>query len=109
MTHAELLATANPPLPGAGTDGTRREAYRGLAGTAFATNLVVMPAGQRSPARESEVEHVIYVLEGSFEFAVEGDRYEVATMGQIFVPPGVRWEYRNSADATSTFLSVVNR
>ena len=109
MTHAELLASANPPLPGAAAEGTRREAYRGLAGAAFATNLVVMPAGQRSPARESEVEHVIYVLHGSFEFAVDGDRYDVATMGQILVPPGVRWEYRNSADTTSTFLSVVNR
>jgi quercetin dioxygenase-like cupin family protein len=106
MTFAELMAAANPPLPGSDAEGTRRTAYKGLVGSTFKTNLVVMPAGQRSPARESDIEHVIYVLEGAFEFDVEGTRYDVGVMDQILVPVGVRWEYRNSFDGESTFLSI---
>jgi quercetin dioxygenase-like cupin family protein len=109
MTYAELMASVNPPLPDADVDGTRRTAYKGLVGGTFQTNLVVMPEGQRSPARESDIEHVIYVLEGSFQFDVEGTCYQVATMDQILVPVGVRWEYRNSFDGPSTFLSITGR
>jgi quercetin dioxygenase-like cupin family protein len=106
MTHAELMASVNPPLPSSGVDGTRRTAYKGLVASTFKTNLVVMPEGQRSPARESDIEHVIYVLEGSFEFDVGGTRYELAAMDQILVPIGVRWEYRNTSAGPSTFLSI---
>ena len=106
MTHAELMASANPPLPESDVDGTRRTAYAGLVAGTFKTNLVVMPQGQRSPARVSEIEHIIYVLEGSFEFNVEGARYDVSATDQIFVPVGVRWEYRNSSAGESTFLSI---
>ena len=106
MTHAELMASANPPLPGSDADGTRRTAYEGLVAGTFKVNVVVMPAGQRSPPRESEIEHIMYVLEGSFEFDVEGVVYEVGTMDQIFVPVAVRWEYRNTFAGQSTFLSI---
>jgi len=109
MTFAELMAAANPPLPGSDADGTCRTAYKGLFGGTFKTNLVVMPQGQRSPARESEIEHVIYVIEGAFEFDVGGTLHELATMDQIYVPIGVRWEYRNSFDGQSTFLSITGR
>ena len=108
MPHAELLASMNPPLPGSDVDGTRRTAYRGLAAGTFKTNVVVMPEGQRSPTRASDVEHVIYVLAGSFEFDVDGTCYELSTMDQIFVPVGVRWQYRNTFAGPSTFLSITN-
>jgi quercetin dioxygenase-like cupin family protein len=106
MTRAMLMASVNPPLPGSDVEGTRRTAYKGLVAGAFKTNLVVMPEGQRSPPRESDIEHVIYVLEGSFEFDVGGSHYELAAIDQIFVPIGVRWEYRNSFAGPSTFLSI---
>jgi quercetin dioxygenase-like cupin family protein len=106
MTHAELMTSANAPLPGSDTVGTRRTAYKGLVAGTFKVNLVVMPQGQRSPARESEIEHIIYVVEGSFEFDVEGVAYDVAARDQIFVPVGVHWEYRNTFAGQSTFLSV---
>ena len=106
MTCAELMASMNPPLPGAGVDGTRRTAYMGLAGSTFQTNLVVMPEDQRSTSRQSDIEHVIYVLEGSFAFDVGETSFELAAMDQIFVPIGVRWEYRNTFAGPSTFLSI---
>jgi quercetin dioxygenase-like cupin family protein len=106
MTHAELMLSANPPLPGSDTDGTLRTAYKGLVARTFKINVVVMPQDQRSPPRESEIEHIIYVLEGSFEFDVEGVVYDVGTMDQIFVPVAVRWEYRNTYSGQSTFLSI---
>jgi quercetin dioxygenase-like cupin family protein len=106
MTHSELMAAANAPLPGSDSEGKKRIAYKGLVAATFKVNLVVMPQGQRSPPRESEIEHIIYVVEGSFEFDVEGVVYEVGTMDQIFVPVGVRWEYRNTYPGQSTFLSI---
>jgi quercetin dioxygenase-like cupin family protein len=106
MTHAELTEAANPPLPGSNTDGTRRTAYKGLVAGTFKVNLVVMPEGQCSPPRESEIEHIMYIVEGSFEFNVEGAAYEVVARDQIFVPVGVRWEYRNTFGGQSTFLSI---
>jgi quercetin dioxygenase-like cupin family protein len=87
-------------------EGTRRNAYKGLVAGTFKTNLVVMPQGQSSPPRESEIEHIIYVLEGSFEFLVEGYSYIVYMFDQIRVPVGVQWEYRNVADGQSSFLSI---
>jgi quercetin dioxygenase-like cupin family protein len=106
MTHAELMASANAPLPGSDMDGTRRAAYKGLVADTFKVNLVVMPQGQRSPPRESEIEHIIYVVEGSFEFNIEGAVYDIVARDQIFVPVDVRWEYRNTSDGQSTFLSI---
>jgi mannose-6-phosphate isomerase-like protein (cupin superfamily) len=48
----------------------------------------------------------MYIVEGSFEFNVEGAAYEVAARDQIFVPVGVRWDYRNTFGGQSTFLSI---
>jgi quercetin dioxygenase-like cupin family protein len=67
-----------------------------------------MPEGQRSTRRASDVEHIIYVLEGSFEFDIDGTRYELGAMDQIFVPTDVSWEYRNTFAGSSTFLSVTD-
>ena len=94
-------------LPGAETGGTLRTVYPGLEAGTFRSTLIVMPSGQRSPARDSEIEHIILVLKGAFLFIVDGVEYHVDELDQIFVPVGVRWEYLNASLGQSMFLSMV--
>jgi glyoxylate utilization-related uncharacterized protein len=107
LTKAELIAEPIHDLPGAERGGFMRVVYRGLAAQSFSSTLIVMPVGQRSPARMSEIEHVIVVLEGAFLFRVDGAHYRIEELGQIFVPVGVQWEYQNAALQQSSFLSIV--
>ena len=83
-----------------------RTAFQGLVAGTFKTTLVVMPMGQCSPARESDIEHIIVVLDGAFEFLVDDETYRLAPLDEIFVPVGVRWEYRNATLGQSSFLSI---
>lgn len=106
LTKQEMTAQPNNTLPGAEREGSLRTSFKGLTAGTFKTNLVVMPAGQCSPPRASEIEHIIYVLEGSFEFLVDGAPHLLAELDQIRVPVGVLWEYRNAALAQSVFLSI---
>jgi quercetin dioxygenase-like cupin family protein len=107
LTKQALIAEPIHDLPGADRGGTMRVAYKGLVAGTFRSTLIVMPTGQTSPPRDSDIEHIIVVLSGSFEFIVDEQRYLVHEMDQIFVPVGVRWEYRNAALQQSSFLSIV--
>jgi quercetin dioxygenase-like cupin family protein len=107
LTRSELISRAVNDLPGAERGGFLRTAFPGLAAATFRSTLVVMPLGQRSPPRESEIEHIIVVLEGSFLFRIDGADYEVGELDQILVPVGVDWEYQNTALGQSTYLSIV--
>jgi quercetin dioxygenase-like cupin family protein len=107
LTSAELLRGAFHDLPGAHEPGSVRTAYPGLAATTFRSTLVVMPVGQRSPERTSDIEHVIVGIEGAFVFTIDGVDYRLGELDQLLVPIGVRWEYRNDAPSDSTYLSIV--
>ncbi|HEV3213341.1 MAG TPA: cupin domain-containing protein [Acidimicrobiales bacterium] len=107
LTRAELLRGAVNDLPGTEGPGCARTAYPGLRAGTFRSTLMVMPVGQRSPARTSDIEHVIVVLEGAFVFTVDGVDYRVEALDQLFVPVGVVWEYQNAALAQSTYLAIV--
>lgn len=107
LTKEQLLRGVTHDLPGAVTGGTLRSAYPGLRATTFRNSLVVMPSGQRSPARESDIDHIIVVIEGAFVFTVDGVDYRVGELDQIFVPVGVHWEYQNGTVRQSSFLSFV--
>lgn len=107
LTKRDLLRGMVTNLPGAETGGSLRTVYPGLVAGTFRSTLVVMPAGQHSPARQSQIEHIILVLEGAFLFIVDGTEYHVEELDQIFVPVGVRWEYQNASLGQSTFLSIV--
>jgi glyoxylate utilization-related uncharacterized protein len=107
LTKQQLIAEPIHDLPEAQRGGFMRVAFKGLSAGTFRSTLIVMPTGQSSPPRDSDIEHIIVVLAGSFEFIVDGDRYMVHEMDQIFVPVGVRWEYRNAALQESQFLSIV--
>jgi quercetin dioxygenase-like cupin family protein len=107
LTKRDLLRGMVTTLPGAETGGTLRTVYPGLEAGTFRSTLIVMPSGQRGPARDSEIEHIILVLEGAFLFIVEGVEYHVEELDQIFVPVGVRWEYLNASLGQSMFLSMV--
>jgi quercetin dioxygenase-like cupin family protein len=107
LTKRDLLRGMVTTLPGAETGGTLRTVYPGLEARTFRSTLIVVPSGQRSPARDSEIEHIILVLEGAFLFIVDGVDYQVEELDQIFVPVGVRWEYLNASLGQSMFLSMV--
>jgi len=107
LTKRELLRGMVTTLPGAETGGTLRTVYPGLEAGTFRSTLVVVPPGQRSPPRDSEIEHIILVLEGAFLFIVDGVEFHVDAMDQIFVPVGVHWEYLNASLGQSMFLSMV--
>jgi quercetin dioxygenase-like cupin family protein len=107
LTKRELLRGMVTTLPGAETGGTLRTVYPGLEAGTFRSTLVVVPSGQRSPPRDSAIEHIILVLEGAFLFVVDGVEYHVEELDQIFVPVGVHWEYRNASLGQSMFLSMV--
>jgi quercetin dioxygenase-like cupin family protein len=106
LTERQLLLEPINDLPGAERGGSLRTAYAGLRAGAFKTTLVVMPPGQCSPPRPSEIEHIIIVLDGAFEFRVDDQSHCLERLDQIFVPIGVNWEYRNAVLAQSSFLSI---
>jgi quercetin dioxygenase-like cupin family protein len=107
LTRAALLQRAFNDLPGADRPGCARTAYPGLEAGSFRSTLIVMPTGQRSPPRASDIEHVIVVLEGTFFFTVDNVEYHVEQLDQLFVPVGVEWSYQNAALAQSSFLAIV--
>jgi quercetin dioxygenase-like cupin family protein len=107
LTRTDLLSRPVTDLPAAHLRGHVRTAYPGLAAETFRTTLVVMPAGQQSPPRTSEIDHIIVVLEGAFVFSIDDVRYRVEKLDQLLVPFGVVWEYENAAGGESSFLSVV--
>lgn len=107
LTRSELVSRGVNDLPGADRGGFLRTAFPGLVAANFRSTLVVMPLGQRSPPRQSEIEHILVVLEGSFLFRIDDAEYEVGELDQIFVPIGVVWEYQNTALGQSTYLSIV--
>jgi quercetin dioxygenase-like cupin family protein len=107
LTRGELISRVVNDLPGGDRGGTLRSAYPGLSAGTFRSTLIVMPVGQRSPSRESDIEHIIVVLEGSFLFDIDGVKYQVNELDQIFVPVGVTWEYQNAELGQSAFLSIV--
>jgi quercetin dioxygenase-like cupin family protein len=107
LSKSELISGVVNDLPGGEQGGFLRSAYPGLSATTFRSTLIVMPSGQRSPARKSDIEHIIVVLEGAFLFDIDGVKYQVNRLDQIFVPVGVVWEYQNAELGQSIFLSIV--
>ena len=107
LTESEWFSAPHQDLPGAKMPGTIRTAFHGLQATCFRSTLIAMPDSQCSPDRISEIEHVIVVLSGAFEFTVDGDSFRLDVLDQIYVPIGVHWSYRNVAASESRFLSIV--
>lgn len=106
LTKAAMLDHPVHDLPGAHEGGSLRVAFQGLEAGSFRSTLVVVPTGQVSPDRHSEIEHIIVVLDGSFTFVVDGDEFRLDEMDQIFVPVDVLWGYRNASLQQSSFLSI---
>jgi glyoxylate utilization-related uncharacterized protein len=108
LSHARLLEHELPALPGTEQPGFQRTAYEGLTGPDFRTVLIRVPAQQQSTFRVSSVDHIILVLEGELHVSVEDEGHAVDKWGQIFVPHGVGWTYRNPAQTEATFVSITN-
>lgn len=106
LSKDDLIGRLVHDLPGADRGGFLRSAYPGLAATKFRSTMVVVPSGQRCPAREAAIDHIIVVLSGAFLFIVDGVAYRVKKLGQILIPIGVNWEYQNAVLKQSSFLSI---
>ncbi len=68
--------------------------------------LEIAPGGH-TPDHAHPNEHENYVVEGRGEVMVEGDWYPVTAGDVVFVPPGVRHQYRNAGETTFRFLCGV--
>lgn len=106
LSKDDLIRGLIHDLPGADRGGFMRSAYPGLIGAKFRSSMVVVPSGQRCPAREAAIEHIIWILEGAFVFIVDGVDYRVEQLGQILIPIGVNWQYQNAALGQSSFISI---
>jgi glyoxylate utilization-related uncharacterized protein len=108
LSHARLLEHELPALPGTDRPGFQRTAYEGITGPDFRTVLIQVPPQQQSTFRVSSVDHIILVLDGELRLIVEDEDHVVDKWGQIFVPHGVGWTYRNATQTDATFVSITN-
>ena len=65
--------------------------------------LEIEPGGH-TPDHEHPWEHENYVLSGKGQVTIAGEDYDVGPGYVLFVPPGVRHQYRCEGDRTFRFL-----
>jgi quercetin dioxygenase-like cupin family protein len=105
----EILREPRQSLPQADVGGYVRIAYTGLRASNCQAGLVYLPVGQGSPVHSAGVEHIITVLDGVVEFDVAGQRFRVERLGQMFLPAGVEYQYRNAGMVDVWFHNVIAR
>jgi uncharacterized RmlC-like cupin family protein len=99
--------------PRAEEPGFRRAFTEGVRGLNFMANILTLPVGQGAPAHVYGGDVIVVALTGSVEFVVgSGDervRYIVEPTDMLFLPAGLRYEYRNASAGESSFLSIAGR
>lgn len=73
----------------------------------FAMRAIEIEPGGHSPDHAHPYEHENYVLEGHGEVFIEDSWYPIGPGSVVFVPPGVRHQYRNTGSETFRFLCSV--
>ena len=96
-------------LPGGDVEGTRRAVANGIATTSTMVNRLEMPPGQSSPPRRFTGDHVIYQLEGTIEWDVDGVIYLLRPGDLLFIPPGVPYSFSNAGTDIGRFIDVAGR
>ena len=76
----------------------------GFAETFSQYVVEVAPGGGADhPEPDPRAEGVLFVVGGSVELTVEGDRHRLDPGGYAYLPPSSSWAVRNAAGATATF------
>ena len=96
-------------LPGGDEEGTRRAVANGIATSSTMVNRLEMPPGQSSPPRRFTGDHVIYHLEGTIEWNVDGVSYRLRPGDLLFIPPNVPYSFSNPGDDIGRFIDVAGR
>ncbi|PKW17035.1 bifunctional allantoicase/(S)-ureidoglycine aminohydrolase [Saccharopolyspora spinosa] len=101
------IVTSNLP----GWDSTRAwilaKPIAGFA-TTFAQYIVeVSPGGgSAEPEPESGVESVLFLLTGTLNVVIEGEKHVLTAGGYAYLPAGGSWSVANESDAAATFQWV---
>jgi quercetin dioxygenase-like cupin family protein len=107
LSRTELLASPFTSGRDGATFADMRVAYRGLVASKARCSLTALPVGQRIPAHSTNVEHIFVLHEGALDIVVEGERFRLHKMDELFVPVGKTFEIINVALETSTWLTVI--
>jgi (S)-ureidoglycine aminohydrolase len=59
--------------------------------------------GSDRPDLDPVAESVLFVVGGTLEVTIEGERHELTSGGYAFIPPGTGWTARNSGPETARF------
>ncbi len=73
----------------------------------FAMRCFTIAPGGGMPNHTNEVEHEQYVLEGTADIAIGGEKFPVMEGDVIFIPAGVPHWYKNSGHSDFKFLCLV--
>ncbi|WP_433521702.1 cupin domain-containing protein [Nocardia pseudovaccinii] len=75
----------------------------------FGANRLVLRAGADGtrPHHHTKSTEILYVLDGTMEFLVDGERHAVAKGGLVVIPPGTVHAFGASADGPAEFFAVL--
>lgn len=96
-----------------GAPGLERGVLAGEADGApnFAQRRFTLDPGAEVPKHTNEVEHVQYVLAGSYVVGIgegeDAEEHQIGPGDALFIPAGTVHWYRNDSDETAAFLCTV--
>jgi len=96
-------------LPGGDVEGTRRAVANGIATSSTMVNRLEMPPGQSSPPRRFTGDHVIYQLEGTIVWDVDGTPYRLRPGDLLFIPPNIPYSFSNDGTEIGRFIDIAGR
>lgn len=73
----------------------------------YALRLIEVEPGGHTPDHSHHHEHENFVVEGKGKVRIHSEWHEVGPGSVVFVPPGVRHQYRNAGDTPFKFLCGV--
>jgi quercetin dioxygenase-like cupin family protein len=111
MATAVLMATSGLALVGAQQAGTKRIDLQrhdlGVPGREVIQVRVELAPGAVAPKHSHPGEEIIYVLEGTFEYEVEGKPPVTLTAGGVlFIPAGTNHSAKNVGSGTAAELAT---
>ncbi len=83
---------------------TRKVSSEQTGGAYSLFEVAVEPAGSSAPHVQHREDECFYVLEGEFEFLIEGARIEADTGSLIYVPKGNLHAFKNVETTTGRLL-----